>query len=72
MITEDATKKAAIDALKTRKTAIEADADFIALLDKAKNASNAQINSWLTSNVTTLAQARTVLGALIKIVALKL
>lgn len=56
-------------ALQQRLTGINADSNVLALLTQAQTATNAQIDTWLTSNVTTLAQARTVLGALIKIVA---
>jgi hypothetical protein len=55
-----------------RKAVLSAEADFIDLLNRASTASPAQINSWLTSNVTTLAQARTVIGAIIKIIAVRL
>lgn len=36
------------------------------LLNRLRTATPAQIDSWLQTNVTTLAQARTVLGALVK------
>lgn len=41
--------------------------ETVDLIDRARTATNAQINTWLTNNVTTLAQARTVLGAVIKL-----
>ena len=37
------------------------------IVQRLKDATPAQIDSWLTANVTNLAQARTVLGALIKV-----
>ncbi len=45
-------------------TALPDRADIIARL---QTATPAQIDAWLAANVTTLAQARTVLGALIKV-----
>jgi hypothetical protein len=56
---------------------VQRDVDFDAapevvdLITRAKNATNAQIDTWLTNNVTNLAQARTVLGALIKLLIAK-
>lgn len=55
-----------------RKAAVAADVSYIDLFNRAKTATPAQIDTWLTANVTSLAQARVVLGALIKIVAVKL
>lgn len=66
------TVQQALQAEVTRKAGLSADANVLALLTQAKTSSNAQIDTWLTTNVTTLAQARTVLGALIKFVAVKL
>jgi hypothetical protein len=43
------------------------DPNIADLLDKLKNATPAQIDTWLTANVTNLAQARTVLGYVIKV-----
>ena len=43
-----------------------------ALLDQIRTATPAQIDTWLTNNVTTLAQARTVLGQLIKLLAISI
>lgn len=37
------------------------------IITRLRTATPAQIDAWLTANVTTLAQARTVLGALIKV-----
>ena len=39
------------------------------LLTRIQSATPAQIDTWLASNVTTLQQARTVLGAIIKVLA---
>jgi len=39
------------------------------IITRLQNATPAQIDTWLTNNVTTLAQARTVLGAIIKVLA---
>lgn len=55
-----------------RKTSMMADADYIDLLQRAATATPTQIDSWLSANVTNLAQARAVLGALIKVIAVKL
>lgn len=40
--------------------------EVIDLATRARTATNAQIDAWLLANVTTLAQARGVLGAVIK------
>lgn len=53
-----------------RATAFRAEADRIDLMTRLKTATPAQIDSWLTTNVTSLASARTVLGAIIKAIAL--
>lgn len=71
-ITIDPVKKAAIVSAENRKSALSSDAGYIDLLNRAKTATPQQIDNWLTSNVTNLAQARSVLAAIIKIVAVKL
>ena len=38
-------------------------------MNRLKTATPAQIDTWIAANVTTLAQARTVLGSLIKVLA---
>jgi hypothetical protein len=42
------------------------------LLARIRHATVAEIDTWLTNNVTNLAQARTVLAAIIKLLAVKL
>lgn len=42
------------------------------LTDKLKNATPAQIDNWLLNNVTTLSQARTVLGTMLKYMATRI
>ena len=54
-----------------RQKSINADSNNQNLKDKLKNASAAQIDNWLQNNVTDLASARTVLGAIIKLLANK-
>jgi hypothetical protein len=50
-----------------RQASFAADAGAADLLEKAKNASIIEIDTWLQNNVTNLAQARTVLAAIIKV-----
>lgn len=52
-----------------RYKSLLADGNYAAILDKLSNASAAQIDAYLTTNVTTLAQARTVLGGMLKMMA---
>jgi len=52
-----------------RVAAIKTDATYTDILARLQTATAAQIDAWLTANVTTLAQARTVLGAVIKYLA---
>lgn len=61
-----------VDALEVQRDVdLDAAPEVLDLIDKAKNATNAQINTWLLNNVTNLAQARTVLGAVIKLLIAK-
>ncbi len=50
-----------------RTLSFVAQADRQDIISRLSTATPAQIDSWLTANVTNLAQARTVLGALIKV-----
>ncbi len=59
---------AALEAV--REATITSDAGRVDLLSRLRTATAAQIDTWLTNNVTTLAQARTVLAAVIKVIAL--
>ena len=43
-------------------------ADYIDLINRVRTSSPAEIDTWLTNNVTTLAQARAVLGAIIVLI----
>lgn len=52
----------------TRVGTFKNDATQQDLLNRLKTATPAQIDAWLTTNVTNLAQARTVLGAIIKFI----
>lgn len=54
----------------SRKSELSADTQTVALLSRLRTATNDQIDAYLAQNVTTLAQARVVLGAVIKIMAL--
>jgi hypothetical protein len=62
---------AAAAAEVTRQSGINADSNLQQLLTQAKTSSVAQIDTWIANNVTTLAQARTVLAAIIKWIAMQ-
>jgi hypothetical protein len=62
---------AATDAENTRITGFKNDTGQMDLANRLNTATPAQIDTWLTNNVTTLAQARTVLGAIVKFLAAK-
>lgn len=55
---------------KARVASIKADAGRVDLLDRLRTAAPAQIDAWIDSNVTTIAAARAVLKAIIKVIAL--
>lgn len=57
---------------KARKESLSSDASYLDLLTRARTATPQQIDTWLTANMTNLAQARAVVGALIKVIAVKL
>lgn len=57
-------------AVQTRIDTFMADSSRADLITRLATATPAQIDTWLQNNVTTLAQARTVLGAIIKVIAL--
>jgi hypothetical protein len=71
MITVDATKKAALEAQRTRLLDIQSDAGTAALVNRLATATNAQIDTWFDQNVTTLAQLRSVMKAMAKLLAAK-
>jgi hypothetical protein len=52
-----------------RVAAIRADPAYVDLLNRARMACASDIDAWLAANVTTLAQARTVLAAIVKLLA---
>ena len=56
--------------IETRMAELRADGAVKSLMQRARERP-AQIDNWLAANVTNLAQARTVLGALIKFIALR-
>lgn len=55
-----------------RTAAMKADPAYIDLFNRATTSTPAQIDQWFTTNVTTLAQARQVLSAIVKILAVRL
>lgn len=59
----------AITPEEQRVTDFEALPERRDLIDRLKTATPAQIDTWLTANVTTLAQARAVLGQILKVLA---
>lgn len=54
----------------TRVSALKGDLSLQDLISRLQSATPIQIDSWLSANVTSLAQARTVLGAVVKVLAL--
>lgn len=54
-----------------RQDGLSDDTGNVTLKDKLKTATSAQIDTWLQNNVTNLAEARAVLGAIIKFLANK-
>jgi hypothetical protein len=53
-----------------RRKAISDDAGRVALMDRLKAATPAQIDAYVDSNVTTIAHARTMFKAILKLIAL--
>jgi hypothetical protein len=66
------TAPAPTDPYVLRKQDMETDATVAQWLDRLVSASNAQIDSWFTANVTTQAQAVVVLKTLVKVLAFRL
>lgn len=67
----DADAAEAISGVEAARVAgIRANASRADLLNRLRTATDAQIDTWLGNNVTNLAQARAVLGAIIKVIAL--
>lgn len=54
-----------------RQTSLTDDISNQNLMDKLRTATPAQIDTWLTNNVTNLAEARIILGAIVKFLAIK-
>lgn len=68
--------QAEIDAIMTngpdqRRAALRADAGVQDLITRLQSASVAQIDAWITANVTTLPQARTLLATIVKLLAIR-
>jgi hypothetical protein len=63
---------AARAAERARKRALAEDPETIDLLMRLRTASPAQIDTWLTNNVTNLTEARTVLGMILKLIGSRL
>jgi hypothetical protein len=59
-------------ARKDRRTGLENEPDVQALVDRLANATSQQLDTWFAANVTTPAQAITVLKTVVKVLALKL
>lgn len=57
------------DAEATRRAAILADTGRLDLLNRLQTATSAEIDTWFDNNVTTLASARNVLKAIVKLIA---
>lgn len=55
---------------QARAATFRADAGRIDLLDRLKTATPAQIDTWIDNNMTTIAQARTIIKAVLKVIAL--
>ncbi len=56
----------------SRITGLQGDTNYQALIAQIQASTVAQIDTWITNNVTTLAQARTVLAAVIKLLAISI
>lgn len=70
-ISAEVTRLASVQTAENARTAaIRADAGRADMLARLQSATPAQIDTWLTNNVTNLAQARTVLGTILKLIAL--
>ena len=59
-------------AKKDRRTELENEPNVQALIDRLANATSQQLDAWFAANVTTPAQAITVLKTVVKVLALKL
>jgi hypothetical protein len=57
---------------RARKRALAEDSQTVDILERLRTASPDQIDTWLTNNVTNLAQARTVLGMILKLLGSRL
>lgn len=61
-----------VDPREVRRDEIRSLPDTADMLDKLRNASPQQIDDWVNSNVTTLAQVRVVFRAILKVLAASL
>ena len=55
-----------------RVIGLKSDAAYVDLLNRAKTSTAAEIDAWFQANVTTVAQARGVLSAIVKLLATRL
>lgn len=53
-----------------RQAGIKGDMQRAAMLNRLSTASNAQIDNWVASNVTNLAEVRSAIGMILKLIAL--
>lgn len=66
---EEQAEKDAADAQQARDDELKAIADVQDLADRLKTATPAQIDTWVDNNMNNIAQARTVMKALLKVLA---
>lgn len=72
-VTDQIAASATTDAAQaSRLSDLSSDSGAALLLNQAKTATVAQIDNWLLANVTNLAQARSVLAAIIKVLAIRM
>ena len=57
------------EARLARETALKEQPDVQILVERLKNATPAQIDTWVENNMTNLAQARSVIGTILKVLA---
>lgn len=60
---------AEVAARDARAQALQADQNVSDMLDRIQNATPAQIDTWLTNNMTNIAQARNIIGFILKAMA---
>jgi sarcosine oxidase gamma subunit len=62
-------RKALEEAEETRRTDLRAEPDVQDLFDRLKTATAAQINTWIDTNIVSLAAARALLKTIVKLLA---